>query len=80
VDDESAFEGTPRHIVHRMQMLCFGAKFIAMKDFLAWCIGNAARYGQLDNIRVDGQHGVDAMCRSFLDEMVRIGLARELGA
>jgi hypothetical protein len=78
VDDDLVFEGTPRHIVHRMQTLCFGAKFLSMRDFLAWSIGNVGRHGQVDEIRVDGRSGVDAMCRSFLDEMIRIGLAREL--
>jgi hypothetical protein len=79
-DDDFVFEGTPRHIVHRMQSLCFGARFISMRDFIAWCVGNVARFGQPEtDIKVDGRGSVDAMCRSFLDEMIRVGLAREVG-
>ncbi len=78
-DDDFVFEGTPRHIVHRMQSLCFGAKFISMRDFVAWCVGNVARFGHFQtDIVVDSRGGVDAMCRSFLDEMIRVGLAQEI--
>lgn len=76
-DDELVFEGTPRHIVHRMQFLCFGAKFISMRDFVTWCVGNVSRFGHLE-ITVYGSGTIDAMCRSFLDEMIRVGLAREI--
>jgi hypothetical protein len=76
VGDGHIFQGTAKQIVAQMHSLAFAAQHLSLREYIDWNVAKIERGFEV-KLTVTGETD-EERAKSFLDEMIGRGYAREI--